>query len=108
MGARYEEQLKRGSIAFSDTFRSVWVFVLLGVEGIKTFKANPYLTLVYQLNFLVYYLHSCSRISTYKFPTWATPLVVLLFVTALVPNTSFLGHLCSIATGYICESSLVT
>lgn len=63
---------------------SAWVFVLLGIEGIKTFRANPYLA-----------------ISTYKIPTWTTPLVVLLFVTALVPNTSFLGHLCSVGVGYI-------
>ena len=29
---------------FPDEFCSVWVFVLLGVEGIKTFKANPHFT----------------------------------------------------------------
>lgn len=28
--------------------------------------------------------------------------MALVFVTALVPNTSFLGHLCSVAVGYVC------
>ncbi|KAL9031228.1 MAG: hypothetical protein Q9196_000728 [Gyalolechia fulgens] len=63
---------------------SIWVFVLLGVEGIKTFKSYPYLT-----------------ISTYQIPTWTTPLIILLFTTVLIPNTSFFGHLCSVGVGYI-------
>ncbi|KAL9586702.1 MAG: hypothetical protein Q9212_000710 [Teloschistes hypoglaucus] len=62
---------------------SIWVFVLLGVEGIKTYKANPHFA-----------------ISTYRIPTWTTPLIVLLFTTALIPNTSLLGHLCSVGVGY--------
>ncbi|KAL8717003.1 MAG: hypothetical protein Q9225_005720 [Loekoesia sp. 1 TL-2023] len=62
---------------------SLWVFVLLGVEGIKMYKANPYFS-----------------ISSYRIPTWTTPLVVLLFTTALIPNTSLLGHLCSVGVGY--------
>ncbi|KAI4121518.1 MAG: hypothetical protein LQ338_006315 [Usnochroma carphineum] len=62
---------------------SIWVFVLLGVEGIKTFKSNPYFS-----------------ISTFRIPTWTTPLVILLFTTALVPGTSLLGHLCSVGVGY--------
>ncbi|KAL8679755.1 MAG: hypothetical protein Q9186_003971 [Xanthomendoza sp. 1 TL-2023] len=63
---------------------SIWVFVLLGVEGIKAYKANPHFA-----------------ISTYRIPTWTTPLVVLLFTTALIPNTSLLGHLGSVAVGYM-------
>ncbi|MCJ1372961.1 putative rhomboid protease [Loxospora ochrophaea] len=63
---------------------SVWIFVLLGVEAIKTFKTNPYFTL-----------------STYHIPTWLTPLLILLFTTALIPNTSFLAHLSCVATGYL-------
>ncbi|KAL8656611.1 MAG: hypothetical protein Q9210_000149 [Variospora velana] len=63
---------------------SIWVFVLLGVEGIKTFKSNPYFS-----------------ISTFRIPTWTTPLVILLFATALIPGTSLLGHLCSVGVGYI-------
>ncbi|KAI4097168.1 MAG: hypothetical protein LQ344_000578 [Seirophora lacunosa] len=62
---------------------SIWVFVLLGVEGIKTFKSNPYFF-----------------ISTFRIPTWTTPLVILLFATALIPGTSLLGHLCSVGVGY--------
>ncbi|KAL8693569.1 MAG: hypothetical protein Q9218_001611 [Villophora microphyllina] len=62
---------------------SIWVFVLLGIEGIKTYKANPHFAL-----------------STYRIPTWTTPLIVLLFTTALIPNTSLLGHLCSVGVGY--------
>ncbi|MCJ1338487.1 putative rhomboid protease [Bachmanniomyces sp. S44760] len=63
---------------------SVWVFVLLGHEAIKHWKASPYIS-----------------ISTYRIPSWTTPLALLLIVTALVPNTSFLGHLCSLGVGYI-------
>ncbi|KAL8774977.1 MAG: hypothetical protein Q9209_000456 [Squamulea sp. 1 TL-2023] len=63
---------------------SIWVFVLLGVEGIKAYKANPYFV-----------------ISTYRIPTWTTPLVILLFTTALIPNTSLIGHLGSVGVGYM-------
>lgn len=52
--------------------------------------------------FISYGWLSIYSISTCKIPTWTTPLLVLLFVTALVPNTSFLGHLCSVGIGYIC------
>ncbi len=34
-------------------------------------------------------------------PTWTTPLFVLVVVSALVPNVSFLGHLVSLSVGYI-------
>ncbi|KAL8788473.1 MAG: hypothetical protein Q9213_001696 [Squamulea squamosa] len=63
---------------------SIWVFVLLGVEGIKAYKTNPHFV-----------------ISTYRIPTWTTPLVVLLFTTALIPNTSLIGHLGSVGVGYM-------
>ncbi|KAL8854045.1 MAG: hypothetical protein Q9221_001168 [Calogaya cf. arnoldii] len=63
---------------------SIWVFVLLGVEGIKAYNTNPHFA-----------------ISTYRIPTWTTPLVVLLFTTALIPNTSLLGHLGSVGVGYV-------
>ncbi|KAL8943280.1 MAG: hypothetical protein Q9216_001191 [Gyalolechia sp. 2 TL-2023] len=43
-----------------------------------------------------------ARISTYQIPTWTTPLVILLFTTALIPNTSFFGHLLSVGVGYAC------
>ncbi len=42
-------------------------------------------------------------ISTYSIPTWITPLVMLVCVSALIPSTSFLGHLCGLSVGYLCE-----
>ncbi|ROT37906.1 rhomboid family protein [Sodiomyces alkalinus F11] len=63
---------------------SLWVFLLLGVEAIRTFKSNPYLTL-----------------ATWQIPTWTMPLIMVVAVTALVPGTSFLGHLCSVCVGYL-------
>lgn len=67
-------------------FDSIWWFLLLGMEAIRTYKTNPHLT-----------------IGTYQIPTWATPLILVVVVTALVPNTSFLGHLCGLGVGYICK-----
>jgi len=63
---------------------SVWVFVLLGYEAMKQFQTNPYFSL-----------------SSYKIPTWTSPLVLLVFISALVPNTSFLGHACGVSVGYL-------
>jgi len=63
---------------------SVWVFVLLGIEGWKAYKANPNFT-----------------ISTVQIPTWTMPLFVLVCVSALFSNTSFLGHLCALGVGYV-------
>lgn len=44
-----------------------------------------------------------QSIGSNRIPTWTTPLILLVFVTALVPNTSFLGHLCSVGIGYACQ-----
>ncbi|KAI0969067.1 rhomboid family protein [Xylaria arbuscula] len=63
---------------------SLWVFLLLGMEGVRTYKTNPYLV-----------------IGTYHVPTWTTPLFMTVVVQALVPGTSFLGHLCGVGTGYL-------
>ncbi|KAI1424249.1 Gaa1-like protein [Xylaria sp. FL1777] len=63
---------------------SIWVFLLLGMEGVRTYKTNPYLV-----------------IGTYHVPTWTTPLFMAVVVQALVPGTSFLGHLCGVGTGYL-------
>jgi hypothetical protein len=62
----------------------MWVFLLLGMEAIRTYKSNPYLV-----------------IGTYHLPTWTTPLLMIVVVAALVPNTSLLGHLCGVAVGYV-------
>jgi membrane associated rhomboid family serine protease len=64
---------------------SMWVFLLLGMESIRTYKTNPYLV-----------------IATYQIPTWTTPLLMVLCVAALVPGTSLLGHLCGLSVGYVC------
>ncbi|KAI2634559.1 rhomboid family protein [Xylaria nigripes] len=63
---------------------SLWVFLLLGMEGVRTYKTNPYIV-----------------IGTHHVPTWTTPLIMVLVVEALIPGTSFLGHLCGVATGYL-------
>ncbi|KAK8181937.1 uncharacterized protein BKA78DRAFT_258810 [Phyllosticta capitalensis] len=63
---------------------SVWVFLLLSFEAIKTHRANPYFS-----------------IGPYKAPTWTTPLFVILITSFLIPNTSLIGHLCGAAIGYL-------
>ncbi|KAK6838277.1 hypothetical protein RU639_000596 [Aspergillus parasiticus] len=63
---------------------SVWVFLLLGTEAIKTFKSHPYFSL-----------------GNYKIPTWTSPLFACIVVSILMSNTSFLGHLCAILIGYL-------
>lgn len=45
-----------------------------------------------------------SSIGNYKIPTWTSPLVVCVVVSMLVSDTSFLGHLCAIAIGYLRKS----
>jgi len=62
---------------------SIWVFTLIAMEAVKTYKSNPYFML-----------------GTTQIPTWITPFVMVLFVSVLVPNTSFLGHICGLAFGY--------
>lgn len=63
---------------------SVWVFLLLSVEAIKTYRQNPHLT-----------------IGGYPIPTWTTPLFLMFIIHFLVPATSLLGHLCGAAVGYL-------
>ena len=68
---------------------SMWVFLLLGMEAIRTYKLNPHLV-----------------IATYNIPTWTTPIALLLCAAALVPSSSFLGHLSGLIVGYGCTYSL--
>ncbi|KAL8341222.1 hypothetical protein RB598_003257 [Gaeumannomyces tritici] len=63
---------------------SIWVFLLLGMEAIRTYRTNPHLV-----------------IATHQVPTWTTPLVLCLVISALVPGTSLLGHLCGLGVGYL-------
>jgi len=65
---------------------SIWVFTLLAMEAVKTYKTNPHF-----------------QLGDYKIPTWITPFVMVLFVSFLVPNTSFLGHVCGLIFGYGCK-----
>lgn len=44
-----------------------------------------------------------NSIAGQKIPTWITPLVLLVVIWILIPNTSFLGHLSGCATGYLCK-----
>jgi membrane associated rhomboid family serine protease len=62
---------------------SVWVFLLLSSEAIKTYKVNPYFA-----------------IGDVKIPTWITPIAFILIISFLVPHTSLLGHLCGALIGY--------
>ncbi|KAL0936694.1 rhomboid protein 2 [Colletotrichum truncatum] len=77
-----ERFLFKGNVAVLGA--SIWVFLLLGMEAIRTYKTNPHLT-----------------IATHSIPTWTTPLILILVVTALVPGTSLLGHLCGVLVGYL-------
>lgn len=88
MGARFAIH----SLSMWDPFAnlnlgSIWVFLLLGMEAIRTYRSNPHLI-----------------IGTHQIPTWTTPLLLIIVVWALVPNTSLLGHLCGVAVGYIGSS----
>jgi len=58
------------------------------MEAVKTYKSNPHF-----------------QLGTTQIPTWITPLVMVLFVSFLIPNTSFLGHVCGLAFGYGCKFS---
>ncbi|CAP49272.1 uncharacterized protein PODANS_5_5980 [Podospora anserina S mat+] len=62
---------------------SMWVFLLLGVEAVKTYKVNP--------NFVI---------GTYSIPTWTTPIGVLFAMAVLVPSSSFWGHAAGLVIGY--------
>ncbi|EXJ94628.1 glycosylphosphatidylinositol transamidase [Capronia coronata CBS 617.96] len=63
---------------------SIWVFLLLASEAIKTYKVHPFI-----------------EIAGYNIPTWISPLALLVVTSVLIPNTSFLGHLCGCVTGYL-------
>lgn len=62
---------------------SIWVFTLLGMEAVKTHRINPFF-----------------MIGTTPIPTLITPIILALFISVMVANTSFLGHLCGLAFGY--------
>ena len=43
----------------------------------------------------------------YEIPTWTTPLLASGLVSMLIPNTSFLGHICGVLVGYICKYTIL-
>lgn len=63
---------------------SIWVFLLLCIEAIKTYRQNP-----------------AFKIGDYAIPTWTSPLFIIFVIHFLVPNTSLLGHLCGAVVGYL-------
>ncbi|KAF2224438.1 putative rhomboid family protein [Elsinoe ampelina] len=63
---------------------SIWIFLLMASEAIKTWKANP--------NF---------EIGGVKIPTWTYPCAVCLVISALIPASSFTGHVCGLLIGYL-------
>ncbi|CAN8104740.1 unnamed protein product [Discula destructiva] len=67
---------------------SVWVFLLLAVEAMRTHRTNPYFA-----------------IGPCNIPTWTTPLITAAVLSALAPasaQVSLLGHVCALAVGYVC------
>ncbi|KAJ4384448.1 putative rhomboid protease [Didymella sp. IMI 355093] len=69
---------------------SVWVFLLLSAEVMKQHKTSPTIA-----------------IGPYKIPTWSTPLILVLVTSILVPNVSFIGHLCGAGIGYLWASGYI-
>jgi GPI-anchor transamidase subunit GAA1 len=88
VGARYALSVLYGNMHHISNLISIWVFTLLAMEAMKTHKTNPHF-----------------MIGENKIPTWITPLVLVLFISFIVPNSSFLGHLCGLLFGYGCKSS---
>lgn len=86
------------------TLYSVWVFLLLGVEAIKTYRQHPYLEYARQSIFENKML-TVTRISSMRIPTWITPLALIVVTSVLLSNTSFLGHICAVIVGYLCKST---
>ncbi|EGD84884.1 hypothetical protein H112_08601 [Trichophyton rubrum D6] len=62
---------------------SSWFFLLLGSEAIKRFQTHPHISW-----------------GKYQIPSWTFPLI-LNAVFSVLPNTSFMGHTCCIAVGYL-------
>lgn len=70
----------------ADWCGSVWGFLLIGSEAIRQNKTTPYLIIRGQPTI----------------PTWTAPLALTFVAAVLMPGSSFLGHLCGLAVGYVC------
>ncbi|THC98831.1 hypothetical protein EYZ11_001678 [Aspergillus tanneri] len=69
--------------------------VALFIGPLSTFPAGLYLLVEKVI------LHRNTAVVGARIPTWTSPLVACVMVSILMPNTSFLGHLCAIAIGYL-------
>lgn len=85
---------------------SVWVFLLLSAEVMKQHKTNPNFRYVW-LQCQPYFRLTFNSIGPYKIPTWTTPLILVLVTSILVPNVSFIGHLCGAGIGYLWASGYI-
>jgi membrane associated rhomboid family serine protease len=63
---------------------SVWIFLLLAHEAIKTSRSNP----------------SFNLGESIHIPTWTSPLFLAVVIHFLMPFSSLLGHLCGVLVGY--------
>lgn len=82
-GARWDPFRKALVVQWAYIMQSIWVFLLISVEAMKMYRANPYFSL-----------------GTHKIPTWTWPVVFIFLVSFLMPNTSLIGHLCGALIGY--------
>ncbi|KAL5113616.1 putative rhomboid protease [Pleosporales sp. CAS-2024a] len=69
---------------------SIWFFLLLSAEVMKTHKTNP-----------------SFNVGPYKIPTWSTPLILVVVTSMIVPNVSLIGHLCGAGIGYLWASGYI-
>lgn len=63
---------------------SVWVFLLMASESIKTWRANP-----------------TFEIAGVKIPTWTYPCFICMLLSIVYPAASFIGHACGLVVGYL-------
>jgi hypothetical protein len=88
------------------TTHSVWVFLLLSAEVMKTHKTNPSFKYASQTTPTWCTTNDIS-VGPYKIPTWTTPLILVLVTSFIVPNVSLLGHLCGAGIGYLWASGYI-
>ena len=70
--------------------RSIWGFLLFGIEAIRHSKTVPYVVINGQPTI----------------PTWTAPLALVVVTAVLMPGSSALGHLSGLAVGYACTLSV--
>jgi len=87
------------------TQSSIWVFLLLSAEVMKTHRTNPSFTYVRTPPCLS--PANSLSVGPYKIPTWSTPLILIVVTSALVPNVSLIGHLCGAGLGYAWASGYI-